>query len=148
MNTSRRAAITIGALFIITTFTFSIGDGLIQEISNTSNFLENLSINRNRLIIAIFLQLICGMGVVGIAVTIYPIFKLYSEKTAIWYVGIRIIECGIIAVSGLNLLSLLEISKKYSEANTTNNEYLQLIGDSLFTTLEHWLFIIYYLNRN
>ncbi|MCC1483534.1 DUF4386 domain-containing protein [Winogradskyella immobilis] len=113
MNSYKTSAIAVGMLFIITTLTFMIGDGILQELFSHSNLLPVISDNSSKVVLAVLLQLICGLGVVGIAVIMYPIFKLYNERIAILYVGNRIMECIIIAISGISLLSLLSLSRDH-----------------------------------
>lgn len=141
MKSERKASIIVGALFIITTFTFAIGDGIIQEMTMTENFLKNIPDDLPRFIIAITFQLICGLGVIGIAVVLYPIFKKFSERIAIWYVGIRVMECTIIAISGLNLLTLLELGKNDVKENIADIEYFQILESSLSASY-HAAFVI------
>ncbi len=111
MDSNRKSAIGVGALFIITTLTYMMGDGILKEIFENKNLLSVMSDNSIKVIVAILLQLICGLGVVGIAIVMYPIFKQHNEKIALLYVGNRIMECLIIIVSGISLLSLLFLSR-------------------------------------
>lgn len=108
MNSYRKSAAIVGSLFIITTLTYGIGDGLIQELFTKANSLEYTS----KMVIAVLLQLLCGFGVIGIAIVMYPIFKLFNEKLALLYVGNRLIECTIIALSGISLLTFIEFKKE------------------------------------
>ena len=111
MKATRKTAILVGALFIVTTFTYSIGDGILQELFKASNFPLRISEHTNLVVMAALLQLSCGVGVVAIAVLMYPIFKKSDEKIAIWYVGIRIVECAVIAVSVVRILALKEVGE-------------------------------------
>ena len=113
MTSHRKSATAVGTLFIITTLTFMIGDGILQELFGYENLLPSISDNSSKMVIAIVLQLICGLGVLGIAVIMYPIFKIYNERIAILYLGNRIMECIIIAMSGISLLSLLSLSRDH-----------------------------------
>ncbi|WP_394746974.1 DUF4386 domain-containing protein [Spongiimicrobium salis] len=115
MRAMRKTAIWVGALFIATTFTYSIGDGILQELFLSPNFPLGVSDRTTAIVIAVLLQLLCGLGVVGIAVLMYPIFNTENIKIAIWYVGIRSIKCAIIAINGVHMLTLSAIGKSQIE---------------------------------
>jgi len=107
MKTTRRIAIIVGLLFLVSTLTFMIGSKLIQS------FLIDETQNKSPLILGVILEIICGVAVVGIGVLMFPILKLFNKRLALGYVIFRVIECTIIIVGGIYLLSLLKIMWKY-----------------------------------
>ncbi|MFA5432194.1 MAG: DUF4386 domain-containing protein [Candidatus Paceibacterota bacterium] len=107
MKSTRKIAIIVGLLFLVATVTFMIGSNLIQS------FLIDETQNKPPLILGVILEIICGVAVVGIGVLMFPILKLFKKWLALGYVIFRIIECAIIIVGGIYLLSLLEFMWKY-----------------------------------
>jgi hypothetical protein len=107
MKSIRKIAIIVGLLFLVSTLTFMIGSNLIQS------FLIDETQNKSPLILGVILEIICGVAVVGIGVLMFPILKLFKKRLALGYVIFRIIECTIIIVGGIYLLSLLEFMWKY-----------------------------------
>ena len=107
MKSTRKTAIIVGLLFLVSTLTFMIGSNLIQS------FLIDETQNKSLLIMGVILEIICGVAVVGIGVLMFPILKLFNKRLALGYVIFRIIECTIIIVGGIYLLSLLEFMWKY-----------------------------------
>ena len=107
MKTTRRIAIIVGLLFLVSTLTFMIGSKLIQS------FLIDDTQNKSSLILGVILEIICGVAVVGIGVLMFPILKLFNKRLALGYVLFRVIECTIIIVGGIYLLSLLKLMWKY-----------------------------------
>ena len=105
MKSVRRAALYIGILFLLTTITYGLGDAIIQTHGLNTNSLEAFSKYNVEIVMAVLLQLLCGMGVLGIAIIGYPIFKKIHQNVAMWYVSIRTIECTIIAIGAMYLLS-------------------------------------------
>jgi hypothetical protein len=77
------------------------------------SFLIDVSQNKSPLFLGVILEIICGVAVVGIGVLMFPILKLFKKRLALGYVIFRIIECTIIIVGGIYLLSLLEFMWKY-----------------------------------
>ncbi|MBU1009356.1 MAG: DUF4386 domain-containing protein [Bacteroidetes bacterium] len=107
MKSTKRIAVIVGLLFLVSTLTFMIGSNLIRS------FLIDVSQNKSPLFLGVLLEIICGVAVVGIGVLMFPILKLFKKRLALGYVIFRIIECTIIIVGGIYLLSLLEFMWKY-----------------------------------
>jgi hypothetical protein len=107
MKSTKKIAVIIGLLFLVSTLTFMIGSNLIQSF-----FIDETQ-NKSSLILGVILEIICGVAVVGIGVLMFPILKLFNKRLALGYVIFRIIECTIIIVGGIYLLFLLEFMWKY-----------------------------------
>jgi hypothetical protein len=107
MKSIRIIAVIVGLLFLVSTLTFMIGSNLIQS------FLVDETQNKSPLILGVILEIICGVAVVVIGVLMFPILKLFNKKLALGYVMFRVIECTIIIVGGIYLLSLLKLMWKY-----------------------------------
>jgi len=107
MEATRRIAIIVGLLFLVSTLTFMIGSKLIQS------FLIDDTHNKSQLIFGVTLEMLCGFAVVGIGVLMFPILKMFNRRLALGYIIFRVIECTIIIVSGIYLLSLLRLMWKY-----------------------------------
>ncbi|MBE0662763.1 MAG: DUF4386 domain-containing protein [Bacteroidales bacterium] len=107
MKSTKKIAVIVGLLFLVSTLTFMIGSNLIQSF-----FIDETQ-NKFPLILGVILEIICGVAVVGIGVLMFPILKLFNKRIALGYVIFRVIECTIIIVGGIYLLSLLEFMWKY-----------------------------------
>jgi hypothetical protein len=107
MKTKKRIAVIVGILFLVSTLTFMIGSSLIQ------NFLIDGTQNKSSLILGVILEITCGVAVVGIGLLMFPILKPFNKRLALGYVIFRIIECIIIVIGGIYLLSLLKLMWKY-----------------------------------
>jgi hypothetical protein len=107
MKSTKRIAVIVGLLFLVSTLAFMIGSNQIRS------FLIDVSQNKSPLFLGVILEIICGVAVVGIGVLMFPILKLFKKRLALGYVIFRIIECTIIIVGGIYLLSLLEFMWKY-----------------------------------
>jgi hypothetical protein len=107
MKSIKKIALIVGLLFLVSTLTFMIGSNLIQS------FLIDETQNKSPLILGVILEIICGFAVVGIGFLMFPILKLFNKRLALGYVIFRVIECTIIIVGGIYLLSLLKLMWKY-----------------------------------
>jgi len=107
MKSTRKIAIIVGLLFLVSTLTFMIGSNLIRS------FLIDETRNKSPLILGVILEIICGVAVVGIGVLMFPILKLFNKRLALGYIMFRVIECAIIIIGGIYLLSLLKLMWKY-----------------------------------
>jgi len=107
MKSTRKTAIIVGLLFLVSTLTFMIGSNLIRS------FLIDETRNKSPLIPGVILEIICGVAVVGIGVLMFPILKLFNKRLALGYIMFRVIECAIIIIGGIYLLSLLKLMWKY-----------------------------------
>jgi hypothetical protein len=61
---------------------------------------------------------------------LFPVLKIFSERIALWYTGLRIIEFTTIIVSGIFLLTLFSVSQEYGQAAVPES-YLQSLGKSI-----------------
>jgi len=107
MKATRKRAIVVGLLFLVSTLTFMLGSNIIQS------FLMNEYQNKTPLVLGVILEIICGGVVVGIGVLMFPILKIFNKRLALVYVICRVIECTIIIVGGIYLISLLKLMWKY-----------------------------------
>jgi len=131
MNTSRKIAIIVGALFLIAMVTSLVGGGLLESILDAPDYLINVSANTTPVFIGIFLELVNGIAVVGIGVMMFTILKQHSESIALGYVGFRIIESVFLTVAAILPLSLIALSQEYVKAGASDDSYFQTLGTLL-----------------
>jgi hypothetical protein len=107
MKSIKLIAIIVGLLFLVSTITFMIGSNLVKS------FLADEIQSKSTLILGVILEIICGVAVAGIGVLMFPLLKMSSRGLALGYVIFRVIECTIIIIGGIYLLSLLKLMWKY-----------------------------------
>jgi hypothetical protein len=137
MNSNRKTAIIVGALFLTAMVTSLLGAAFIESILNAPDYLINVSANKTQLIIGALLELINGIAVVGIAVMMFPIFKKHNEALALGYVGFRIIEAVIVIGAVISPLSLITLSQEYLTAGASDASYFQTLGTSFIAARAH-----------
>lgn len=128
MNSNKKTARIVGALMLLATATYMLGSGLLGSILTGPEYLTHIYPNRAQVVWGVLLEYIDAVAVVGIGVAIFPILKRHNEAIAISYVGTRIIECALLFVAGISLLSLIPLSQAYSQAGVLDSAYFQTIG--------------------
>jgi hypothetical protein len=141
MDSLRKTAIIVGALFIIATVTAVLSIvSLGSTLDDDPGYLTDVSANENQVIVSVVFWLILAVSVAGIGVVMYPVLKKYVESLALAYVGFRLIEAILIVVASISLLSLLTLSQEYV-GGSLDASYYQPSGASLLA-LQDWSFVI------
>ena len=86
MKTYKKTAITSGILIL-----------LAYSLLGSDNYDYRL--------LGMFLEVISGLAVIGIAVLLFPLFKPYGEKASIWYLIFRGVEGTLMIIAGFLFLS-------------------------------------------
>ncbi|WP_430969071.1 DUF4386 domain-containing protein [Spongiimicrobium sp. 2-473A-2-J] len=141
MYSNKHIAKIVGILFITATITSSLSIWLTEPALEATNFLKAFSDYSNQIVAAMLLMLIDAISVAFIAILLFPILKRNSERLALGYVGMRIMEGILFAAYVAILLTVLSISKEYSSSNVQDAGNFKLIGQSLLILAE-WAFDI------
>jgi hypothetical protein len=120
-----------GALFLLSTGTYLIGNGLLDPILKRPDFLANLYPDRTIVFWGSFLELINAIAVVGIAMLLYPILKKHNEAFALGYFGSRVMESALLIISVICPFLLIALSKTYPSADTAKGSYFETIANLL-----------------
>jgi len=139
MNSNKKTARIVGVLFISATVSAVLSGFLIGPILDGPDYLIAVSANENQLLIAVLLELILAVSVVGIAVFLFPIFREHNEALALGYVGLRILEGIIIIVGAISALLLLTLGQEHvagaSDASNFQTSATLLIAERDWTFL-------------
>jgi hypothetical protein len=139
MNPSRRTAVLVGALFLISTATFIVSNALLTPLLGSHDYLAAVADHSQLVIAAALIALIEGPATVGIAVVLYPILKRQHPALALGYAGMRIAELAMAAVFALSALLLVTLS-----ATPAHGADSQTLG-TLLVGLRHWTLMFIYL---
>ena len=131
MNSYRRTAIIVGALFLIAMVTSLVGGIWLETMITAPDYLNTVSANQSQVIIGVLLELINCIAVIGIAVVMFPIFNKYNEALALGYVALRIVEAVILIAAVISPLLLIALSMDYLSAGIPEADYFQTLGDLL-----------------
>jgi hypothetical protein len=130
MNTSRKTAILVGALFLISYFGVFAGSAYYGPTLNAPDYPSGIYPNRSQVTTGLLLELLNDAAVVGIAVVLYPLLKKQSESIALGYVSFRVIEAIMLVVSKISPLSLIVLSEEYVAAGALDASYFQALAAS------------------
>jgi len=142
MNTYRKTARIVGALFLTVMVTWFIGSELIGSILNAPDYLVNVYPNRIRVIIGVLFELIQAAAVVGIAVMMFPILKKYNERIALGYIVFRILECAMLIVASISPLLLITLSQEYLKTGAPDASAFQALSTLFIALREHWTLLV------
>jgi hypothetical protein len=136
MNTYRKTAITVGALFIVCTVASILGPTQASS-ANSPDYLNQLAGNPNQIIIAALLEFIWAAAGAGIAIGLYPLLKKYNGALALGSVGFRVVENVFVLIGTLSLLSLLTLSQEFIAAGSPEASSFQTLG-AMLLALRDW----------
>jgi hypothetical protein len=143
MDTTRKTAIMVGALFLFSNVTFILGSFIfVEPILGAPDYLNLVSANRTQVLLGALLELINGVAYLGIAVLMFPILKQRFESLALGYVGFRIIEFIMQTLSDLSPLALLTISEEFVSAGAPQSSSFQTLG-TLLLAERYWVSITF-----
>ena len=118
MMRHRSIARIVGVLFITATVPFSLSVIILLPVLSAPDFLAQVSLQQDRVSVGILLELVNHIAVVSIAVLLYPVLKLFSERLALGYVVARSIEAVLFAIATMHLLTLIFLSHEFVDAGS------------------------------
>lgn len=139
MNTNRKIAIAVGAFFLAGYVGVFGGGYLSEPILTAPDFPANIAANRSQLISGMLVELIVNdAAVLGIGVLMFQILRVYSEKIALGYLSIRIIEVASLVASKFGILSLITLDQEYAATGALDAATLQIWGAAALAE-RHWI---------
>jgi hypothetical protein len=133
MNAMQRTAKVAGVLFILATAAGLAGTAVLGSALKAPDFLSQISVQGNRILVSALLSFVAACGSAGIAIALYPVLRKLNEGLALASVGFRLIEAVFYTVGTLCLLSLMALSQQAAGATGQDAHYLQAIGRLLLT---------------
>jgi len=127
----RRAEIMVASLFLITAAASIIGVIVLHPILEVPNYLTQIFPNKAAVSWGALLWSINNIGIVFIAVFMFPLLKRLDETMAIGYLTLRIIEGTVMMFGIVATLMLIPLSGEFIKAGVPVNSWYQTLGDSL-----------------
>ncbi len=129
--THRTTGRVVGALFIVATVASTMAVLVLQPVVGAPDYLTVASLSRTRVATGALFELINHVAVVGIAVAIYPVLRLFSERFAVGYIAARSIEAVLFAIGTMHLLTLVTVSQEFIAAGAPPASHFQTLGSML-----------------
>lgn len=140
LDTTRKTARIVGALFLFSNVTFLLGAFVfVESILGAPDYLSLASASRSQVVFGVLLELVNGIAYLGIAVLMFSIFRHRFPSMALAYVGFRIIEFIMQTLSDLSPLALLTVSEEFVLAGAPATSSFQVVG-TLLLAQRYWAF--------
>ena len=138
MDPTRKTAITVGVLFVIT-FIAAIGGALLYgPVVDDPNYILGAGADFSVHLGALF-ELVLIISNIGTALVLFPLLRKQNEALALGFVAARIIECVFIAIGILALLAVVTLRQQAVAGADPNS--LVAIGQSL-VAINRWTFVL------
>lgn len=136
MTSSRKAALTVGVLFILTFITSIAGVMAYGPVLSDPSYITGPGAD-GRVFVGAFLELMLILTNIGCATILFPILKRQNEGLALSYVAARIVECTFILVGILSVLAIVTLRQTATAADAGS---LLTIGKTLHA-IHDWTFL-------
>lgn len=123
MKQFRMNAILVGALFALTMLAGMIESNLAAPLLERP--LGVISRQGSLLQAGALLSLFMAAGIVGIAILLFPVIRVWNETVALVYLGFRIVECGLLLVGALVDLLAIPLSRQFIAATAADGVLFQ-----------------------
>jgi hypothetical protein len=133
MNAMQRTAKVAGILFILATAAGLAGTAVLGSALKAPDFLSQVSVQGNRVLVSALLSFVAACGSAGIAIALYPVLRRFSEGLALASVGFRLIEAVFYTVGTLCLLSIFALSQEAAGVSRDAAIYIETLGRLLLT---------------
>jgi len=137
MDSDRRTAIVVGALFIVATVASILGSIALGSVLDGSGYLINFAASESQVTLAVLLFLVAASSAFATAFLLFPILRRHSEGLAAGYVGVRGFENVLYVAGTVGLLIMLTVSQN----SVAGSPDLPLLGAALLA-LHDWSVLI------
>jgi hypothetical protein len=127
----RRAEIVVATLFLVTAAASIPAAYLLDPIFSAPNYLAGISPNTAAVAWGAVLWSINNIGIVFIAVFMYPLLRKLDETLALGYVAMRIIEGTVMMFGIVATLMLIPLSAEFINAGAPVSSWYVTLGNSL-----------------
>ena len=137
MNTYRKTATIVGALFIVGTVAGILSVVLTSSTLSAPNYLARIAANGNRITLGALSILVMGFALAMVPVLMFPIFRKQNETLALGYVVFRgALETFTSIFIAICWLLLLPLSQEFVKAGAPNASHFQTSGALLVAAAE------------
>lgn len=137
MEPERKSGIIVGTFYIAATLSGILSLTFLGTVLQGQDLLTNISENELSLKIGTIFELIMGISVASIAIAIYPVLKRFRSSIAIGYFGARLVEAMLFLINVICLLSLLTLSREFTEASVFGEPRFRTIAE-LLVNIREW----------
>jgi len=137
VDSTRRTALIVGVLFIVTYITSIAGLILYNPVLHPADFIGGTG-GDTRVRLGAACEAILIIANIGTAVVLFPILKRQNEALALGYVTARLVECTFIAIGIVSLLAVVTLRQKAAGADAGS-----LVTDAKsLVAVRDWTFVL------
>ena len=135
MTTNRSAAIFVGIMFICATVSAMLGLlYFYQPILTGRDYLINGAAHTNEVLLGALMEVVLVCANIGTAIGLFPVLRPYGERIALGHLFFRFLECVVISVGIVAILSLLTLSQDFVAAAAPDASTYHAAGTLLLAT--------------
>ncbi|HUQ34452.1 MAG TPA: DUF4386 domain-containing protein [Pyrinomonadaceae bacterium] len=156
MKSTKSSGRTIGILLLL-----QLAAGLTVPfillrpiVAGSPSFLIAAAENSFQIRSAVLLSFVGGALTISLGITALPVFRRYSNATALWFLVVCVVSCTLDIVHNATVLSMLSFSNKYVTGGAANPELYEAIGAAVasmrrwahvtqLVAIGGWLFVFY-----
>jgi hypothetical protein len=137
VNATRKIALVVGVLFILTFVTSIAGELAYGPVLSDPNYITGAGAD-TRVFVGAFFELFLIISNIGCAVALFPLLKRQNEAIALGYVTARIVECTFILIGILSVLAVVTLRQEATGADANS---LVTVGKSLIA-IKNWTWLL------
>jgi hypothetical protein len=137
VDSTRKTALAVGVLFILTFITSIAGVVAYGPVLSDPNYITSAGAD-TRVFLGAFLELLLIVTNIGCAVVLFPLLKRTNEGLALGYVAARIVECTFILIGLLSVLAIVTLRQTATAADAVS---LLTIAKTLLA-IHNWTFLL------
>ena len=137
IDTYRRTALIVGVLFVLTLITGIAEAVLYGPVIDDPNYILGPGADSTVLLGAVF-----GIGIVitniATSLVLFPLLRRQNETLALGYVAARLVECGLIAIGILAVLTVVTLRQNSAGADPDS----LLVAGQTLVGINRWTFAL------
>jgi hypothetical protein len=137
VTSSRKTALVVGVLFILTFITSIAGELAYGPVLSDPHYITGAGAD-TRVFLGAFFELFLIITNIGCAVVLFPLLKRQNEALALGYVTARLVECTFILIGILSVLAVVTLRQHAGSAAAGS---LITVGKSLIA-IKNWSFLL------
>lgn len=138
MNADRRRSLTAGVLFLITFVSAIAGVLLYAPVLDDPGYVLGAGAD-TRVLLGVLCEVVLIAANLGTALALFPVLRRRAEGLALGYVAARIMECVLIAVGALCLLTVVTLRQ---HAPAIGDADAVRVSAQTLVALRNWTFLL------
>jgi hypothetical protein len=124
----RSTAAIVGALFLVATGLFVVGQFLTAPILGSPDYLRVAFPESTPVVAGILIELVAVLAIPLIALALYPVLRRHDEIAALGYVGLRILEAAALLLVEVINWATVQWSRSYVEGGTATGPTWEVVA--------------------